>query len=150
MIASEGIGLAETESEEENVDEKGMNILSAAWAQHEDLIPLYLENKFINVAMNARDVKMDVNENHQLTIKETAIQMQLKGERSIHRSELLMQPRKIQYLSNLAYGIEWVLDQIKYLRDSNGKHDSSSNFVTSRVGGVMVNDYLFNNVIYIY
>ena len=64
--------------------------------------------------------------------------MQLKGERSIHRSELLMQPKKIQYLANLAYGIEWVLDQIKFLRDSKGKNDSSCSYVTSTTKKLMV------------
>lgn len=79
-----------------------------------------------------------MEENRKLTAQETTIQLKLKGERSIHRSELLMQPRKIQYLSNLAYGLEWVVDQIKFLRDSEGKNDSSSSYVTTTAKTLMV------------
>ena len=56
VIAAEEIGLAETETEEENVDEKGMNILSAAWAQHDDLIALYLANTYIVYSPNVRTI----------------------------------------------------------------------------------------------
>jgi hypothetical protein len=53
-----------------------------------------------------------------------------------------MQSRKIQYLSNLAYGIEWVVDQIKFLRDSEGKNDSSSSYVTANAKKLMVSRFL--------
>ena len=131
MIVAEEIGIADEkiDGEGDTIDEDEMDILSASWAQHEDLIPLYCQNTYID----SKNVTIDVYKNHKLSVEETSIQMKLKGERSIHRSELLMQSRKIQYLANLAYGIEWVLDQIKYLRDSGGKKDSSIIFSTRKV-----------------
>jgi len=64
--------------------------------------------------------------NRALAQKETDIQIKMKGERSLHRSELLLQTKKIQYLANLAYGIDWFLDQLAFLRHTDQQEDGHS------------------------
>jgi exocyst complex component 4 len=51
-----------------------------------------------------------------LSSKETLVELKKKGERSFHRSELLLDSRRIQQLASLLYGMQWLLDQINQLR----------------------------------
>ena len=50
VIVAEEIGIADEkiDGEGDTIDEDEMDILSASWAQHEDLIPLYCQNTYID------------------------------------------------------------------------------------------------------
>lgn len=56
------------------------------------------------------------------------LEMRLKGERSFHRSELFLDSRKIEHLAHLIYGIEWVVDQIGFLRGQEFDTDLAESF----------------------
>ena len=57
------------------------------------------------------------------------IELKKKGERSFHRSELLLDPRRVQQLGSLLYGMQWVLDQIDHLRKAE---DSGQDYSTGQ------------------
>jgi hypothetical protein len=107
----------EEEEEEEKVGKDGSqtegatSILSVIWAQNEELAAIFSKNTYLGSKV------IDVEENCILAQKETLVELRLKGERSFHRSELLLEPRKIQHLAHLLYSVEWVLDQVSFLRN---------------------------------
>ncbi|KAJ3373708.1 hypothetical protein HDU91_006037 [Kappamyces sp. JEL0680] len=127
LLAAEDV--PDERSEDEQVVET--SILSVLWAQNAELDALFSQNTYLD----AKEIDVEVNQG--LAQKETALEFKLKGERSFHRSELLLDPKKIQNLSHLIYGMQWVLDQISFVRNTSGS-DSSNSYITANSAELMV------------
>ena len=64
--------------------------------------------------------------------RETFLELKKKGERSFHRSELLLDAKKIQHLSNLIYGMQWVVDQMNHLISPENSSRNISNLFSAQ------------------
>ena len=99
-------------------DFETVTTISANWVTHEDISRLLSQNTWlfelvrffaIHFALEdgikrvcaTQEAKLDVNE--YLSQEETAIEMELKSERSFHRSELIFDHKKIAALAALHY-----------------------------------------------
>ncbi|KAI9204105.1 Sec8 exocyst complex component-specific domain-containing protein [Polychytrium aggregatum] len=85
-------------------------ILTANWAQHEDLVHILIQNTYFLKG----PVNKDVNE--KLGQMEIILEQQLKSERSLYQPELIFDLRKIQSIAHLHHSTEWLLSQIIQLR----------------------------------
>ncbi|KXS11677.1 hypothetical protein M427DRAFT_426557 [Gonapodya prolifera JEL478] len=100
----------------EQVDQ--MAILSAVWAQDTGLVEILSQNSnFLNTEED------DAAANESLSERELTLEMKLKKERSIHRSELVFDHKKLWAVANLHYSMEWFSKQIQKLRlrDDDGE-----------------------------
>ncbi|KAJ3272681.1 von Willebrand factor A domain-containing protein 8 [Terramyces sp. JEL0728] len=93
-----------------NEQDQEISVISVQWSLNDELVKL----------------------NRTVSQKETAMELKLKGERSFHRSELLLEPRKIQAFANLLYGLEWMIDQLKFLRSPSTKKDMTEIFAVEK------------------
>ncbi|KAI8907206.1 Sec8 exocyst complex component-specific domain-containing protein [Gorgonomyces haynaldii] len=84
--------------------------ISSSWANLPDIRSILSQNTYLD----GDSVNLDLNSI--LTQKEIAVQLKLKGDRSFHRSELIFEPRKLQSLATLYYGLHWLDDQVSHLR----------------------------------
>ena len=90
------------------------SVLSSQWAKDPEIQAVLRQNSYLE-----SETSVNSEFNQILCQKQTAIESSKKGDRSLHRSELIFEPRKIQSLAGLYYGLRWLLDQIQYLRVTN-------------------------------
>lgn len=85
-------------------------IVSSQWAKDKEIQNLLKQNTYLDSEI------VNYEFNQVLCQKESILEMKKKGDRSFHRSELLFEPRKLQFMANIYYGMMWLCDQIEYLR----------------------------------
>jgi hypothetical protein len=65
-----------------------------------------------------------------LSVEETTLEMRLKSERSFHRSELIFDYKKLASLASMHYSLNWLISQVKLLREPSGVVASTANAVS--------------------
>ncbi|KAJ3335656.1 hypothetical protein HDU93_004770 [Gonapodya sp. JEL0774] len=91
-----------------------MPILSAVWAEDQGLVEILSRNTNF---LNQDDDDTSLNET--LSEQELNLEMKLKKERSIHRSELIFDHKRLWAVANLHFSMEWFVRQIYKLRNNN-------------------------------
>ncbi|KAJ3123240.1 hypothetical protein HK098_002078 [Nowakowskiella sp. JEL0407] len=95
------------------VDSDGNGIVSANWASNEELIKILLQNPYL------RDETVEGI--RPSSLKEIGTELKLRGERSLLRTELIVEHQKLEHLANLHYSIDWFLKQLAVLRSSSNR-----------------------------
>ncbi|KAI9141112.1 hypothetical protein BKA69DRAFT_1076112 [Paraphysoderma sedebokerense] len=108
-----------------NSDNSLYETLSGQWAQNEDLTRLLRDNTFFT------NKPPDVELNDKLSVREIIFESKLSKDRSIHRSEMIFDRKKLQLLGHLRFSIQWFIAEIQKLRlntiDDDGNPTKSNN-----------------------
>ncbi|KAI8894398.1 Sec8 exocyst complex component-specific domain-containing protein [Globomyces pollinis-pini] len=106
-------------------------VLSVQWAMDPEISDVISDITHFS----AKKINYDVN--RIMYEKETLVELKKKGERSFHRSELLLDPKKMQSLAHLLYSLEWVLDQLKFIRGQKPSNESSNSIFSVNSKDIM-------------
>lgn len=124
--------LVADESSSDTPNEQETTVLSFGWACSPEIRDILDANTYLY------DSEIDLEINKSLNAKETIAEISKKGERSFHRLELFLDIRRFLHMSHLHYGIEWLLNQIEFMRGSGNAPDMSQEFTTLESKAVMV------------
>lgn len=91
-----------------NVNDAG--VLSATWVANERIVGSMRKSTYL---LDADE--FDSGMNDQLSKQETKIFIELSQQRSFHRSELIFDSRKIDFLANLRTSLSWFEEQLSRL-----------------------------------
>lgn len=96
-------------------DMESGGIVSAFWVFFEDITRLLSQNTLL---FDNMEYKPEVNDF--LSVEETTLEMRMKSERSFHRSELVFDYKKLASLASMHYSLNWLVAQVKLLREPSG------------------------------
>ena len=106
-------------------------ILSLKWAKSPQISELLAQNTFLT------SDTPDIVANSKLNDLETAAELKLLGDRSIHRLDLLPESRRLLNLGHLTYGLDWMLTQLNFLVSKREVGGQQQNYLASKSNGVL-------------
>jgi exocyst complex component 4 len=124
-----GLLLADANADPAELDQN--SVLCVQWAVDADIAEVLRDNTYLN------GKTINLEKNRSLCQKETFLELSKKGERSFHRLELILEPRKLEHMGNLLYGIRWLNDQIEFLRGKAQQVDVSQSYIASHSKEIM-------------